>query len=231
MKIGIYQHYWRGVGGGQRYLAIIAAALTREHEVEMVHHCTGFEPQVVSEPLAVDLSRITFRYLPARKRPLYRSRNPWKRFGWERELDREISEPYELFINSSEAIPCFCHARHGVLISHFPLVTFAEFNSRNDDKWDSRNAAVRLAVDAYQRFEWRRRFGSYELTMTNSNYSRAGCAGCGASMRWSPIHRAATAFCLRQSNQLLFLSARFMNQDTSATMCLSRLSVSCASKG
>ena len=54
MNIGIYQSYW-GVGGGQRYIGVVADVLTREHRVELVHHCPDFDPSRISEPMDLDL--------------------------------------------------------------------------------------------------------------------------------------------------------------------------------
>ncbi len=172
MKIGIYQSYWGSVGGGQRYIGVVADVLSREHQVELVHHCPNFDPARIAEPMDLDLSRVRFRYLPRRGRPGWPSLNPLRRLGYERDWGRDISAGYDLFIDSSDNVPYFCHARRGVLLTHFPLVSFEEFHGRTTEEWLSRSWISRLSVDFYHRLEWSRRFATYDLCMVNSHFTR-----------------------------------------------------------
>jgi glycosyltransferase involved in cell wall biosynthesis len=173
MNIGLYHPYRSTLGGGQRYLGVAAEVLARAHRVELVHHCPDFDPAAVGEALELDLGRVGLRYLPRQQRPDCPPGNAAQRFRWERDWGREISAGYDLFINSSEAVPLFCHAARGVLINHFPLVTFEEFHAHTGEAWRQRSWWRRLAGELYHRFEWNRRFGTYNLCVTNSNYSRA----------------------------------------------------------
>jgi glycosyltransferase involved in cell wall biosynthesis len=172
MDIGIYQAYWGRIGGGQRYVGVVADVLAFQHQVEVVHHCPDFDPAEVAEPMELDLSRVRFRYVPHRERPAWSSTNPMRRLQCERQWGREISKGYDLFIDSSDNVPYFCHARRGVLLTHFPLVTFEEFHGHTTEAWQSRAWPKRVAADVFHRIEWGRRFASYDLYLTNSEFTR-----------------------------------------------------------
>lgn len=170
--VGIYQGYWGRVGGGQRYIAVVAEQLARTHEVEIVHHCTSFNRNAIEEAMEVDLSRVAFRCVPQPGRPRMNGAGAMARLKAERDCGAEISAPYDVFIDSSDAIPFFCHARKGVLLTHFPLVTFGEFHGHTGEDWPRRGWARRLAANAFHRLEWSRRFRTYHHCIVNSEFTR-----------------------------------------------------------
>jgi glycosyltransferase involved in cell wall biosynthesis len=172
MNVGIYQSYWGRVGGGQRYVGVVADVLARNHRVEVIHHCPDFDPTAVTEPMEVDLSRVHFRFLPRLERTGWPTANPLRRLRYEREWGREISAGYDLFIDSSDNVPFFCHARRGALLTHFPLVTFDEFHGHCEEEWPKRSWLKRLAAGHFHRLEWRRRFATYESCIVNSEFTR-----------------------------------------------------------
>jgi glycosyltransferase involved in cell wall biosynthesis len=172
MKIGIYQGYWGRLGGGQRYVGVVAEILSRGHDVEIVHHCDGFDRAAIEEGLEVDLSRVRFRFLPRRERPSWSTKHPLRRLEMERQWGREISEPYDLFVDSSDVPPFFCHAKRGLLLVHFPLVGFEEFHGRNTDAWRSCSSPRRMLTAMFHRLEWRRRFQTYDRCIVNSEFTR-----------------------------------------------------------
>jgi glycosyltransferase involved in cell wall biosynthesis len=172
MHIGIYQAYWGQVGGGQRYVGVAAQVLARRHAVEIVHHCETFDQGRVAEGLEVDLDGVSFRCVPRPPRPEHPAGNPLKRLRQERELGREISEPYDVFIDSSDNVPYFCHAPTGVLLVHFPLVTFETFHGHGTDEWRQRPAVMKKLTALYHRLEWKKRFATYGLTLCNSQFTR-----------------------------------------------------------
>lgn len=173
MRIGIYQTYWGPVGGGQRYIAVVAEILARHHSVDIVHHCDGFDPSRIEEPMQVDLSKVQFRYIPRIVRPNWPTINPLLRLKMERELGKEVSQPYDLYIDSSDIPPLFSHARRSALLVHFPLVTFEEYHGRNTEQWQTRSAPKRWLTSLFQQLEWRRRFATYQLFMVNSEFTKS----------------------------------------------------------
>jgi glycosyltransferase involved in cell wall biosynthesis len=172
MRVGIYQVYWGRVGGGQRYIGVVAQVLARDHPVEVVHHCAGFDRAAAEEAMDLDLSRVSFRYVPPVERPSRPPRSPWGRLRLERELGAEISRPYDLFIDNSDIPPLFCHAKRGVLVTHFPLVRFEEFHGYTSEGWRRRPLPVKLASRLFNRLEWSLRCNTYDINITSSNYAR-----------------------------------------------------------
>jgi glycosyltransferase involved in cell wall biosynthesis len=172
MNIGIYQSYWGRVGGGQRYIGVVATVLAQQHSVEMVHHCQNMDVGRLAEAMELDLSRVQFRYVPRQERPAWPSANPLRRLKYEREWGREISAGYDLFVDSSDNVPFFCHARQGALLTHFPLVTFEEFHGHAAESWQKRSWPKRLAAQFFHRLEWKRRFATYQLCVVNANFTR-----------------------------------------------------------
>lgn len=172
MKIGIHQSYWGRVGGGQRYVAVVAELLAREHDVEIIHPCQEFDPRSVEEPMQVDLRSVKFRSLPSIERPNWTTRHPLRRLKLERNLGKEVSEPYDLFIDSSDVPPLFNHAPMGVLLTHFPLVSFDDYHGRTSATWRTRSRTKRLVTGLYQGLEWNRRFATYDLCIVNSEYTK-----------------------------------------------------------
>jgi glycosyltransferase involved in cell wall biosynthesis len=192
VKIGIYQSYWGPVGGGQRYVGVVAAILARRHEVEIVHHAADFDRARVEEALEIDLSAVRFRLVPRLQRPAWPARTPWGRLRLERDWRREISQPYDVFIDSSDSPPYFCHARHGVLLIHFPLMTYEEFHGHTSDAWRRRPAVMRRLASLFHRWEWKRRLAGYELCLVNSQYTRKWIKrlwGIDAQVLYPPLRR------------------------------------------
>jgi glycosyltransferase involved in cell wall biosynthesis len=172
VNIGIYQAYWGRVGGGQRYVGVVAERLARHHRVEIVHHCAEFDRAGIAEAMELDLSGVGFRYVPRRERPVWTSANPVRRLRFESRWCRDVSAGYDLFIDSSDNVPFFCHARRGVLLTHFPLVTFEEFHGHTTEAWRARPWPKRLAARLFHRVEWARRFATYALCLVNSEFSQ-----------------------------------------------------------
>lgn len=194
MRIGIYQSYWGDVGGGQRYLAAVAAALSHTHEVELVHHRQDLDAKSIGAAIEVDLSNIRFRYVPPLQRVQEGGLNPWRRLGDEAQWGAEISQPYELFINCGNSVPFFCHAPRGVLITFFPETSQDQYHGRTTAAWQSRSGAMKLAARAFHHIEWRRRFRTYQHSITCSRYSQHWLKrlwGVDASVLYPPVRQAA----------------------------------------
>ena len=170
MNIGIYQVYWGRVGGGQRYIGAVAEVLSQRYPVEFVHHCQTMSITYLEEALELDLSKVNFRYIPRKEHPVWETNNPLKRLREEKQWYEEISEPYDLFIDNSDSIPFFCHAKRGVLVTHFPLVTFEEFHGHTTEGWEKQPLVTKMAKNLFHRFEWKRRFSTYDLCLASSRF-------------------------------------------------------------
>ncbi|MDO4575895.1 MAG: glycosyltransferase family 4 protein [Planctomycetia bacterium] len=174
-KIGIYQHYWGPMGGGQRFVGFIAQILAEQHAVEILHHDPTFDVRRFSEGMELDLSRVAFRCLPRPERPDWNTLNPYRRLKGEIDFCREFSEPYDVFLESGDLPPVFNHAKKGVLLVHFPLVSFGEFHGHDLPQWKNQRFFQRFVKNQYQRLEWRCRFSSYQRYLCNSQFTRRWC--------------------------------------------------------
>lgn len=209
MKIGIYQSYWGRVGGGQRYIGVVAEVLARSHQVEIVHHEQGFDPVQVQEPLELDLARVGFRYMPRAERPVCSTANPLVRLRQERDWCRELSDPYDLFIDNSDLPPFFCHAPRGVLFIHFPGITYGGYHGHLSPEWMSRPGWKRCLTRLYHRVEWRQRFGSYDLYFVNSAYGQGWLRslwGLKAGIVYPPLR---DGFCPGEKQNLILSIGAF----------------------
>src|SRR5437879_4544049 len=118
-QVGVYTDSWGDIGGGSRFVAVLAEALAQHFNVEMVHHCESFEPDLFAEALEVSFSRIRFRYVSRPCRSVLQPRNPLRRLYAERQLGAEISSRYEFFLASGDIPPLFSHATRSAMLVHF----------------------------------------------------------------------------------------------------------------
>ena len=196
MRIGVYQSYWGGIGGGQRYLGAAAQLLAADHDVEIVHHCPDFRREAVEEALELDLARVRFRPVPQADRPAAAGLNPFRRYAAERDWCADLSRPYDLFIHCTNAVPFFCHARRGLLVTYFPETSAVQFQGRGTPGWQRRPALLRLAAHAYQAWEWQRRYAGYDRCVTCSEYSRGWLKerwGVDAAVVYPPLRNGFRA--------------------------------------
>src|SRR2546423_8343869 len=98
-KIGIYNEpYGGGLGGSEYAVAVIAEALGKSHEVELVHHRLSLTVEELEEFSETDLSSVRLRYVaPTLDEPSY-SRNLWRRYQAPRKWHASLSKPYDLCI-------------------------------------------------------------------------------------------------------------------------------------
>jgi glycosyltransferase involved in cell wall biosynthesis len=192
MKIGVYQSYWGQIGGGQRYMGLAAQYLAESNDVEFVHHHKDFDRYAMEEGLDLDLTRVRFRYVPELTHGTGNGSNPFQRIAEERRRGAELSSPYDLFINNCDHIPVFCHARRGVLLTHFPTVTYEQFNGYESDEWPRRSLVSRAGRKMIHKLEWKNRFGTYDSFIVNSKYGQRWIRqrwGVNAEVLYPPLRQ------------------------------------------
>ena len=172
MKIGIYNESSGGSLGGSEYMtALLAQALSRTAEVDLVHHLPGVTRQELESFGGFDLRKVGLRYVePERFEPpagdgLVRD---WKRA---RRWHAALSEPYELFVGAVHSAPPFCQAPRGLLIVLFPHVNHLAAWPFNDPPLHPFDIKRRLR-NAYYRREWAERLGSYTQIASISDFTR-----------------------------------------------------------
>jgi glycosyltransferase involved in cell wall biosynthesis len=169
VKIGLYIEHGigNGVGGAELMIAHLASAWSRNHQVDLVHH----RPPLTRERLQLftddDLSQVTFRYVPREdETPAFA--NPLRRYTAARGWHQAVSEGYNLFVNCTHWLPCFCHADRGALLVLFPFYIRPEYT----DAMKALPAWKRARHAAYHGLEWRRRLATYQHRFSISEFSR-----------------------------------------------------------
>ncbi|HEU4682892.1 MAG TPA: hypothetical protein VFS39_00130, partial [Nitrospira sp.] len=120
-RIGIFDHVSLRLGGSQLVVAHMAETLSREYSVEIVHSGLGYSLPALEDAFEVDLSLVKQRIV---KDSLRTFSPPGLRTSLLRQrlaADRELTEPYDLFIYSGHGAPPFCYAGRGLIYCHFPF--------------------------------------------------------------------------------------------------------------
>lgn len=169
MKIGLYIEHGvgNGVGGAELMMAQLASEWSSEHQVDLIHHRPPLTRERIEMFSPDDFQRVTFRYVP-REREVESSGNPVRRYRTARDWQRAVSEGYDLFVNCTHWLPCFCHAKKGVLLVLFPFYVRPEQTPEIQrlPPWK------RLRHRAYYEWEWRRRLATYQRRCAISEFSR-----------------------------------------------------------
>jgi L-malate glycosyltransferase len=173
MKIGIFDHTSRMLGGGQLVAAQMAAQLSRGYEVELIHCGEGYSLSSLAKAFEVDLSRVTERvdsnYYESFNLPGQVSTLAYLRDGLR--ANRKLTEMYDLFIYSGHGVPPFSYAKKGLIYCHFPkegspgetLSSIEEFKRKSPlSRW------MRLAV---YNCLWRYRMSGYQKVLANSMFT------------------------------------------------------------
>jgi glycosyltransferase involved in cell wall biosynthesis len=170
-KIGIYNEpFGGGIGGSEYEVAVLAEALGKSHEVELVHHRSSLTVEALEAFTETDLGSVRLRYVaPVTDEPSF-SRNLWQRYQVARQWQASLSAPYDLFICSLHGLPPFCHARRGVLMVLFPFSPAAYI--KDQDHSGRRNFFRKGLSQAYYKWEWKRRTAGYQIATAISNFTR-----------------------------------------------------------
>ncbi len=168
MKIGLYIEHGvgNGVGGAELMMAHLASEWSRGHDVHLIHHRPPLTRERIEMFSADDFDRVTFRYVP-REQEVESSGNPLRRYRQARNWHRSVSEGYDLFVNCTHWLPCFCHAKKGVLLVLFPFYVRPE----HTDEIQRLPVWKRLRHRLYYDWEWQRRLATYQKRCAISEFS------------------------------------------------------------
>jgi glycosyltransferase involved in cell wall biosynthesis len=180
VKIGIYNEPPGGsVGGSEISVAVLAEALKERHEVEIIHHKEFLTLKLLAEISGANLDTVRMRRVEHEPHSFGNSHNPFNRYRQASAWNAALSEPYDLFINFTHGFPPFCRAPRGVLMILFPLDEPPHVQMRGRSyppgPWNSSRRIKHL----YHAWEWKRRLESYQVTLANSQFTRAW-----AKRRW-----------------------------------------------
>jgi glycosyltransferase involved in cell wall biosynthesis len=170
LRVGLYNETaGGGLGGAEVAMAVLAEALRREHEVELLHHDPSLTAGRWAEASGTDLGGVRVRHVAHDPERGHYHRNPWRRYQASRSWHAELSRPYDLFATQVHGTPPFCHARVGALVVLFPFETAPHV--RPPEEVQSLPRWRRAVERSYLKWEWQRRMASYRVKMSNSNYT------------------------------------------------------------
>jgi len=165
MRIGICSEPTGTLGGTEVSVAVLADALSRRHDVEIVHHRKTLTVAELAKFSGTNLGGVKLRFVAPPGPAPHESRMPWKRLADARRRQEELSSPYDAFIMVGHGVPPFCHAKRGVLICMFPTVIPIHRAGRtgfSPRAW---------AASWYSRLEWRKRMATYSSVVGNSTFT------------------------------------------------------------
>jgi L-malate glycosyltransferase len=173
LKVGIYNEpSGGGIGGSEITVAVLAEVLSRQHQVDIVHHKAYMTLDRLAAISGTDLSAARMRYVEVEPYSFGSGHAAWRRYKEARTWQAALSEPYDLFINFTHGFPPFCHARKGVLVVLFP------FHDRPHSKPPEQNLRSRrpplwdYLKTLYHEWEWRERLGTYQIKAAISEFTR-----------------------------------------------------------
>lgn len=161
------------IGGAELSVATLAHALSDTNDVRLVHHRARLTAATLAAFSSLDLSRVDVEYVPLPATTAWScsaSRNPLTRYREASAWQAELSADADVFITFTHGIPPFCHARRGILVVLFPL-----FRRWSSWPWIDEGPTSRVMSSsrrAYYDWEWRRRFASYDVTLSISEFVR-----------------------------------------------------------
>jgi glycosyltransferase involved in cell wall biosynthesis len=169
LKIAVYIEHGvgNGVGGAEVMMARLAAAWSRDHAVDLVHHRDSLTRERLEAFSNEDCSRVRFRHVPREPEPPA-SGGAFARYRAARSWHRDVSAGYDFFIASSHWLPCFCHARTGALVVLFPSYV----RPGDSPEMQRLPAWKRARHAAYYNVEWRRRLRTYSHRFAISDFTR-----------------------------------------------------------
>ena len=204
MRIGIHNEPLEGgVGGSEVSVARLAAALSKSHTVEIVHHKQTVTRERLADYSGSDLSAVSLRYVEPETYSFGTSHLPWSRYRDARRWRESLSAPYDLFISFVHGVPAFCHAPRGVLTVLFPLDEPAGLQA------SASSSLTNLFKRAYHRWEWKRRLAGYQHRVAISEFARDWTKrrwGVDCAVIYPPVD---TSFEVSEKGDLILSVGRF----------------------
>lgn len=212
-RVGIFDHVSLRLGGSQLVVAAMAAQLSNDYSVDVVHSGKGYSLASLAEAFGYDVSRVNERIVP---NSLGTFSLPGLTPSYVRErleLDRRLTEPYDLFIYSGHGVPPFCAARHGMVYCHFPFEWHPSQELSRTEGWDARSAISRLIRMQSYTALWHWRMRGYRTVIGNSKFTSSWIEKRwkrAAEVIYPPV--AVTATSLPKENTIVSLG-RFIVTD------------------
>ena len=170
-RVGIFDHVSLRLGGSQLVVANMAAQLSKHYDVDVIHSGEGYTLASLATAFGLDLARVTERIV---KDSLGTFSPPGLGLGYlrrMRQLDRQLTEPYNLFIYSGHGVPPFCSAGRGMVYCHFPFELHPNQELLRTDGWERRSRLDRWVRLLGYTGLWNWRMRGYQTLLGNSSFT------------------------------------------------------------
>ena len=170
-RVGIFDHVSLRLGGSQLVVANMAAQLSHDYAVDVLHSGQGYTLASLATAFGLDLSRVNERIIT---NSLGSFSLPGLKIGYLRQrlqLDRQITKPYDLFIYSGHGVPPFCSARCGLAYCHFPFELHPAYELLRTNGWEGRSHLGRWMRLRGYTWLWNWRMRGYQKLLSNSNFT------------------------------------------------------------
>lgn len=173
MKIGIYNEpSGCSIGGAEYCVAVLAEALSSNHQVDLVHHRRSLTAEELAGRFSTNLNAVRLRYVADDHASTTATHNPLLRYKEAQTWHATLSEPYDVFINFTHGIPPFCHAPQGVLAVLFPTHKRPYFYSSQNERLSDKALRWKRFRRLYFDWEWKKRFETYQQKTAISRFTR-----------------------------------------------------------
>jgi glycosyltransferase involved in cell wall biosynthesis len=173
MKIGIHNEPYSGaLGGSEVSVAVLAHALAKNHEVEILHYRPTTTVESLAQYADVDLHNVRSRVIPRQPARRERARHLWDRYRAEKLEDAGLSKPYDLFITFNHRAPPFCAAPIGVLMVLFPFFDPHQMRSECEAHSILSSAFQEWLRLAWNKWKLKSRLNGYQVKVAISEFTR-----------------------------------------------------------
>lgn len=170
LRAGVYGMPFEYLGGGQLLQLLVARALSRKYQVDLLHHVPGLTADRLARDYCVEGDRVALRYVePVPWQWPYLSPGGTSRepgFAEHRRLTRD----YDLFVDLVMGPPLRCYARRGVLLVLFPAEGKPQVWPWNEPAGTT-PLLKRVVRNAWYAGRWRRVFASYDHCISISEFT------------------------------------------------------------
>lgn len=216
VKIGIFDHGSRYLGGGQLVVARMAAFLSETYEVDVIHSGKGYTLKSLSTAFEVDLSRAKERIIEdSLKSFSIPGPQSMRNYLWAgSQVDRGLTEPYDLFVYSGHGVPPFSFARQAMVYCHFPFEARPTVSMQVNEGWRRRHPVDRWIRLVVYEWIWDRRMRGYATVLGNSSFTSQWIErlwGRPAEVVYPPV--AVTVPSVEKRN-LIISVGRFVSTDS-----------------
>lgn len=151
--------------------ASIAALLSQECEVEIIHSAKGYSVPELERAFGVDLTRVRERRVEGLRDGHgfgIPGPSPFFHQMWN---SRRVTRPYDLFIYSGHNMPPICCAGQGLVYCHFPFDSRPDEGMKTSARWAKRNLMDQWARATAYRLLWQVQMAGYRRILTNSLFT------------------------------------------------------------